>query len=89
MFNPNTVLIDAFVAHTVQEYRSLFSDAEDGQVQALERAAHTALETLLNCDCSYHDIQHTILVTEVGQTILHGRQLARGDRILPRRKSRR
>jgi len=79
MFNPNTVLIDAFVAHTVQEYRSLFSDAEDGQVQALERAAHTALETLLNCDCSYHDIQHTILVTEVGQTILHGRQLARGD----------
>ncbi len=37
------------------------------------------METFLRCDCPYHDIQHTILVTDVGQTILQGRQLAKGD----------
>ena len=78
MFSPNTVLIDAFVAHTVQAYRSLFSDAEPVQVQALERAAHTALETLLQrLLLPRHSAYNS--VTEVGQTILHDRQLARGD----------
>ena len=79
MFNPNKTVIDAFATHTLAEYRRLFPAAAPQQVHALERATYTALETLLNCDCSYHDLHHTILVTEVGQTILHGRQIAKGD----------
>ncbi|XOV84391.1 MAG: metal-dependent phosphohydrolase [bacterium] len=79
MFNPNTSVIDAFVAHCLTEFHQLFPAAGQDQCNALQQAARTSLETLLNCDCPYHDIQHTILVTEVGQTILHGRQLARGD----------
>ncbi len=79
MFNPNTKLIDAFVAHTVSEFLRLFPEPENHQTQSLEQAARTAMETLLNCDCPYHDVQHTMLVTDVGQTILQGRQLARGD----------
>ena len=79
MFNPNAILLEAFVDHLVDEYCSVFTDAEPRQVQALQNAAQVALETLLNCDCPYHDVQHTMLVTEVGQTILRGRQLARGD----------
>ena len=79
MFNPNISVIDAFVAHCMTEFQHLFPSASIAQCNALKQAAQTSLETLLNCDCPYHDIQHTILVTEVGQTILHGRQLARGD----------
>lgn len=79
MFNPNTSVIDAFVTHCLTEFQQLFPAASIEQCNALQQAARTSLETLLNCDCSYHDIHHTILVTEVGQTILHGRQLARGD----------
>ena len=79
MFNPNTTLIEAFVKHTLTEFRRLFAQPAPDQLQSLEQAARTALETLLNCDCPYHDIQHTMLVTDVGQTILHGRQIARGD----------
>ena len=79
MFNPNTTIIDAFVDHTLAEFQGLFGQVEKLQLQTLEQATRTALETLLNCDCAYHDISHTILVTDVGQTILHGRQLARGD----------
>ena len=79
MFNPNTSVIDAFVTHCLTEFQQLFPAASIEQCNALQQAARTSLETLLNGDCSYHDIHHTILVTEVGQTILHGRQLARGD----------
>ncbi len=79
MFNPNISVIDAFVAHSVAEFQRVFPAVESAACNTLEQAARTSLETLLNCDCPYHDIQHTILVTEVGQTILHGRQLARGD----------
>ena len=79
MFNPNSTVIEAFVGHSLEEFQGLFGQVEPAQLQALEQATRTALETLLNCDCPYHDIAHTILVTDVGQTILHGRQLARGD----------
>jgi len=79
MFNPNIAVINAFVAHSLEEFERSFADTTQAQLSSLEQAARTALETLLNCDCPYHDIQHTILVTEVGQTILNGRQLARGD----------
>ncbi|MEM7000986.1 MAG: metal-dependent phosphohydrolase [Pseudomonadota bacterium] len=79
MFNPNSTAIRAFVDHCVSQFGREFPDASVEQLHGLEIAAQTSMETLLNCDCPYHDIQHTMLVTEVGQTILSGRQLARGD----------
>ncbi|MEM7100734.1 MAG: metal-dependent phosphohydrolase [Pseudomonadota bacterium] len=79
MFNPNSTIIDAFVSHTLAEFQSLFGSPEPAQLQALEQAARTSLNTLLNCDCSYHDVQHTMLVTDAGIAILRGRQMARGD----------
>jgi len=79
MFDPKTQLIDAFVAHTQAEFQRAFAAATAVQLGCLEHATQTALQTLLNCDCPYHDIEHTMLVTDVGQTILQGRQLARGD----------
>ena len=79
MFDPNATVIDAFTAYSLKEFCDVFPSPEVAQKKALERAINTALETLLSCDCSYHDLQHTILVTDVGQTILRGRQLTRGD----------
>ena len=79
MFNPNRTVIEAFVSHTASAYQHAFADASPAHIRTLETATQTAMETLLRCDCPYHDIQHTMLVTDVGQTILQGRQLAKGD----------
>lgn len=79
MFNPNQTIIQAFTEHCLAEYQRAFPEVDPVQMRALETAAQTAMETLLNCDCPYHDLTHTMLVTDVGQTILKGRQLARGD----------
>ena len=79
MFNPNRTIIDAFVTHSLERYREAFPKHDLGHDKLLEQAARTALETLLNCDCLYHDVEHTILVTDVGQTILRGRLISQGD----------
>lgn len=79
MFNPNTTVINAFVAQSVLQFRAAFPEEDNGYDQCLKQCSLTALKTLLNCDCPYHDLQHTILVADVGSSILQGRQLARGD----------
>ena len=79
MFSPNSLVIEKFVGHTVAQFRRAFPGAGAHYEQALKHTSLTALESLLSCDCPYHDITHTILVADVGQAILQGRQLARGD----------
>ena len=79
MFNPYRTVLDAFVEDCVERYREAFPKRNLGYEQLLEQAARTALETLLNCDCPYHDANHTILVTDAGQAILRGKLIAQGD----------
>jgi hypothetical protein len=79
MFNANRIVIDAFIADALKRYQAAFPSPEPGREAVIEQAARTALETLLQCDCSYHDIQHTLLVADAGQTILHGRLISQGD----------
>ena len=79
MFDANRVLIDAFVGSARQAYRETYPGLNADLEAGLERAARTALLTLRNCDCPYHDLEHTLLVTDAGIAILRGRQLARGD----------
>jgi hypothetical protein len=79
MFDANRVLIEAFIASARQAYREIFPNLGADYDAGLERAARTALVTLRRCDCAYHDLEHTLLVTDAGLAILRGRQLARGD----------
>jgi len=79
MFDSNRVLIDAFTSTATQAYRELYPGLDAALETGLERAARTALATLRNCDCQYHDLEHTLLVTDAGMAILRGRQLSRGD----------
>lgn len=79
MFNPNRTVIDAFVAHCIERYREAFPGRDLGHEDVIDRASRTALETLLGCDCPYHDLEHTLLVTDAGQTILRGRLISQGD----------
>lgn len=79
MFNPNRTVIEAFVGHCIERYRETFPNRDLGHEDVIDQAARTALETLLGCDCPYHDLEHTVLVTDVGQTILRGRMISQGD----------
>ncbi|MBX3705903.1 MAG: hypothetical protein KF911_04650 [Pseudomonadales bacterium] len=79
MFDASQTIIDAFVGYLLRTLHEQHpgSDAEIGA--SLERTARTALDALNNCDCPYHDLEHTVLVTDAGLSILRGRQLRVGD----------
>lgn len=79
MFDANRILIDAFVQSASQAYRETYPGLPAELEAGLERAARTALTTLRRCDCPYHDLEHTLMVTDAGIAILRGRQVARGD----------
>jgi len=79
MFNPSSRIIESFVGYIRQRFEEAFANAPEAEVRLLDQSARAAMEALLDCDCPYHDIQHTMLVTDIGQTMLHGRQLMQGD----------
>ena len=79
MFNPQRLVTDAFVDHLVGRFRQAFPGNHSQLEGVLTLACRTALENLSNCDAAYHDINHTILVTDVGQCILWGRISSQGD----------
>ena len=65
MFNPNRTVIEAFVAHCIERYREAFPNRELGHEEVLDQAARIALETLLSCDCPYHDLEVEEVTTEL------------------------
>ncbi|MEO5365736.1 MAG: hypothetical protein H7831_05175 [Magnetococcus sp. WYHC-3] len=78
MFNPTRLVIDAFVTILKDNYDRTFGLQQPEYPRILAYITQVALENIANSDAPYHDMHHTMLVTEVGQEILMARQLARG-----------
>src|SRR5436190_7461649 len=78
MFNPIEVLIDAFVERLQQEYRRMYGVLEPSYPGIIAWAGRMALENIANSDALYHDAEHTMMVTLVGQEILRGKHALEG-----------
>lgn len=78
MFNFRQMMIDAFVAQLHEAYRQTYSLMEPQFANIIEWTGRLALENIANSDNLYHDVEHTILVTLVGQAILKGKHLSEG-----------
>ena len=83
MLNLQKLKIDPFVDQIRRTYRMSFGSMNEDIGEILAWASNLALENLANSDALYHNIDHTIMVTLVGQEILKGRQLNRGG-VTPR-----
>ncbi len=79
MFNPNPIVVEAFTAHCTNAWLDSFAKAAEqppeDHLTTLQEAISTALGLLARCDCPYHNVDHTIMVTDAGLAILKG-QLA-------------
>ena len=75
MLNPTKILADALGNHLENYYVSMFGPEEPTYPAKLNLAARTVMEVIANSDALYHDVQHTMLVTLVGQEILRGKHL--------------
>ena len=78
MFNPQKVVIDHFVEELESAYQKTYGMMDPQFVDIIVWCGHLALENIANSDALYHDVDHTIMVTLVGQTILEGKHLCEG-----------
>ena len=78
MFDPTRVVIDAFVDTLKLTYQRTYGLLEPEFPSIIAFTGRMALENIANSDAAYHDVNHTILVTDVGQEILKGKQVTEG-----------
>ncbi len=83
MFNPTQIVIEAFVGELRLMYERTYGRLEPSYPDIIGFVARLSLENIANSDAAYHDINHTIMVTLVGQEILRGRHISVGG-ITPR-----
>jgi len=78
VFNSSEIVIEAFVVRLQEVYLQTFSNLEPSYTGIIGWCARMALERISDTDSLYHDIEHTILVTDVGQEILRGKHIKEG-----------
>lgn len=78
MFNPTTMLIHHTIARLQAGYHQVFGNFNPNYEDLIGQIATTTLNAIARTDALYHDVEHTILVTLVGQEILRGKHLLDG-----------
>jgi hypothetical protein len=73
MFNPTSVVASSFGDYLADLYSQYFYGRKQSYAAFLGGAARLLLERLGNSDALYHNAEHTMMVTLVGQQILRGR----------------
>jgi hypothetical protein len=83
MFNPIQVVIDAFVQQLQEQYGQIYGMLEPAYPGIIGFITRLAMENIANSDAPYHDMDHTVMVTLVGQEILRGKHISEGG-VTPR-----
>jgi hypothetical protein len=83
MINFHQLMIDTFVQELKAAYQQTYSLIEPQYANLIEWTGRLALENIANSDSLYHNVEHTIMVSLVGQSILKGKHLREGG-VTPR-----
>ncbi|MFE4107897.1 metal-dependent phosphohydrolase [Almyronema epifaneia] len=75
MFDPTQLNIDALVLHLKLNYQRNYGNQNQAAIALISRIARQVLSILSESNAPYHTVEHTLLVTWVGQAILQGKQL--------------
>lgn len=78
MFNATELLINTFVEKLQVGYKRTYGGYKPDYADIIAWAGNMALENIANSDALYHNVEHTILVTLVGQEILRGKHIREG-----------
>src|SRR4249920_1136329 len=83
MFNPTQIVVEAFVGELQVMYERTYGVLEPSYPGIIGFVGRLALENIADSDAAYHDMNHTIMVTLVGQEILRGKHTKEGG-VTPR-----
>ncbi len=76
MLNPTAIVAEKFGDHLADLYLEYFSHRKPEYASYLGGAARLVLQHIANSNALYHNVEHTIMVTLVGQQIIRGRLLS-------------
>lgn len=79
MFSSKSILIDHVLNDLEQRHVRLFGDDARDLPGHIRTAGLMAMEVLANSNALYHNLEHSLMVTLVGQEILHGKYLMEGS----------
>eukprot|EP01125_Pyxidicula_operculata_P001623 TRINITY_DN11467_c0_g1_i1.p1 TRINITY_DN11467_c0_g1~~TRINITY_DN11467_c0_g1_i1.p1 ORF type:complete len:282 (-),score=38.66 TRINITY_DN11467_c0_g1_i1:39-884(-) len=77
-FNPTEVVIESFLEKLKSAYTKMYGSLHSDYAEIVVWAGRMALEIIADTDALYHNLEHTIHVTLVGQEILIGKQIRKG-----------
>jgi hypothetical protein len=78
MINPNKLLGNAFVAELRSNYTQTYGGLKPDYADIIAWVGNMGVETIANSNALYHDVEHAIFVTLVGQQILRGKHIREG-----------
>ena len=79
MFTPSDFIINAFVRELRKSYAAGFGDGTPGHADLIAEIARSTLGRIARSNALYHDLDHTIIVTQVGIEIMQGRMIRDAD----------
>ena len=77
MLNPISIMADRLGDYLSELYLQYFSHRKPEYATYMGGAARLVLERIGNSNALYHNIEHTLMVTLVGQQIIRGRLLSK------------
>ncbi len=78
MFNATELLIEDFVKKLKEGYRRTYGGLKSDYEDIIGWVGAMAMENIANSDALYHNVEHSILVTLVGQELLRGKHIREG-----------
>ena len=79
MYSPKQTLINTFISYLQSTYKTIFGSNQPDHLALLGSVAGMTLDIIAKSDALYHDLEHTILVTSVGQEILQAKRVCEGQ----------
>jgi hypothetical protein len=83
MLNSQRIIIEHFVKELESAYQRNYGITDPPYGEIVAWTGRLSLENIANSDILYHDVDHTMMVTLVGQAILQGKHLCEGG-VTPR-----
>ncbi|NKC14471.1 MAG: metal-dependent phosphohydrolase [Gammaproteobacteria bacterium] len=78
-FDTTSILIDEALDRLENTYIRVFGTLNPDYPNIIRSAGTMAMEIIANSDALYHNVEHSIMVTIVGQEILRGKYLREGS----------
>jgi hypothetical protein len=78
MLNPSKLLIDTFVPELRNGYQAIYGGLNPNYADITGWVGNMALENIANSNALYHNVEHTVFVSLVGQEILRGKHIREG-----------